>query len=920
MSKINLFKFAVVCFFLILICSIVNATISISGVGVLANPSGSNEGLGGICYTGGTQYYAVDDSGGMMQPATISINPSSGAITAALFSVAVHLGGTDLESIDYNAVNNSIFVSDESGATIKEYGLANTNYLSSVSVPSVFSSYRSSYSLESLTIRGDGLEMWTCNEEALYDISPVVDDGPLSTDTNGSLVRLQRFARNSVHDTWSSSGQWAYLCDPYDVDSGFTESERSGVSDLCVLPDGKLLVLERAADVDNAHARFRNRIYEVDFTGATDVSSIASLNGTNYTKVSKTLHWSDYFSDTYNFEGLCIGPRLDNNALSLLMVADGDGDQDNGLYSFKMTGLSTRQLIVNTLSYGIAEPVGGPYRYVTGSTLTNSVTSPVAGDGVYYECTGWTLIGQTPSSGSGSTMTMAITNDAELTWIWQETPNPSNTIPYVETFESYDDEFVMPGTNGWSATNFNTAVVTTNVTLINTLNAYSEACGYSVTAAHDKVLAVTGLVTNNFDINNNQVIWLDEMMQANSVPLVDMNLINNSQVAFYFNTNGHPMIYNHDLTVGTNCWAEIPEFTADEGEWVRLTLKLDYQTDDPGNTVRYFQVRINGYLLTNAMAWTANDGAGVVGGSWFAMRNKPDRLTRLIFDGKGACIDDITLATDNPLLRNVEVVSMYDTVNPPVGTNGYTYGDDIVFAVTNSSIIQGTEQYVCTGWNMTGHSPASGAGTNVTIILTNDVTLTWLWSTNYWLDTEATTNGTVSPGDGWYTNGEVVVVTPNPAEQYSFDSWTGDVPVGHENDNPLTVTMGQARQIIATFRAVTYDDWASGIVWGGTDSSSGADADEDGFSNYEEYKAGTDPMDSGSLLKVSNIGNAVFDSVVIKWASVSNITYAIESSTNLMGDNWLPSISGVQATPPMNINTILVNESSVPQFLRVIVE
>lgn len=133
--------------------------VAISGVQHGGHPPGSNEGLSGITYADGTQYYAVDDSGGLMQSADIVINLTNGTIAAASFYPAVHLGGSDLEGIAYNAAVHSVFVSDETGATIKEYGLADTNYLSSVAVPAVFSNYRANFSLESLTIRRDGLEM-----------------------------------------------------------------------------------------------------------------------------------------------------------------------------------------------------------------------------------------------------------------------------------------------------------------------------------------------------------------------------------------------------------------------------------------------------------------------------------------------------------------------------------------------------------------------------------------------------------------------------------------------------------------------------------------------------------------------------------------------------------------------------------------
>ena len=396
----------------------IQAQLSISGVGKLDNPSGMNAGLSGLCYAGGTQFYAVDDSGGVMQPATISVSPASGAITAASFASALTLGGADLEGIAYNPARNSVLVSDETGATIKEYTLTGT-LRSSVNVPTVLTSYRSNFSLESLTVRGDGLEMWTCNEEALYNAGTGVNDGPLSTPSAGSVVRLQRFSRSNVNGVWAASGQWAYLTEPYGKDSSLTEAERSGVSDLCVLPDGTLLVLERTLGYATFFVpTFENRIYKVDFTGATDTSAITSLAGATYTRVTKTKLWSNNFSVSYNFEGLCLGPRLDGEATSLLMIADGD-DLSNALYSLKLTGLTSRQLTVSR-PYGPADPVTGTYRYLYGQTVTNSVISPLTtGTTTQTVCTGWVLTGgDAPASGSTPTMTMTVMNDGVLTWQW----------------------------------------------------------------------------------------------------------------------------------------------------------------------------------------------------------------------------------------------------------------------------------------------------------------------------------------------------------------------------------------------------------------------------------------------------------------------------------------------------------------------
>ncbi len=714
---------------ILLACPLAGAAISISGVGTYDDPAGCDEGMSGIGYAGGTQFYAVNDSGGVMQPATISVDPSDGSINSASFSSDVHLGCSDLEGIDYNAAHNSVFVSDETGATVQEYTLAGSN-LSIAPVPHVFRGYRGNRSLESVTIRGNGLEMWTCNEEALYNTNstPVIDDGPASTENNGTTVRLQRFTRSNVHDDWVADGQWAYLTEPWGGDSGLTDAELSGVSDLCVLPDGTLLVLERR--LNGSALALENHIFQVDFSGATDVSSITSLNGATYTRVSKTLLWDDSFSSTYNFEGLCLGPRLNGDALSLIMIADGDGDQDNGLYALKMTGLSTRTLSIDT-PYGTATPVGSPYRYPTGTTVTNTIGSPTLQNGIRYECTGWTATGHTPASGSGTTAILTLSNDVHLTWNWVQVPNTTNTIPYAETFESYDDGFQIPGSNGWLAASLDDAVVGTDTSAIGN---YGEPCGYPVDSAnHAKVLEVTQMVTNQFDMGANQIVWVDYMsLPHHGVLPVPSAIPAGTQVAVGFNSDDHPAVWNYDLAGGTNRWVVVNDVTVPAGEWVRLTYKIDYQTDDPVNHVRYFQVRVDGILLSSPMAWTTNDGSGTAGGSWFAMASEPDRLQRFMYDSQGVevAMDDLVVTTDNPLAREVVVASAHGQADPEVGTHSYTYGDSIFLSLTNSILEQGTNQFVCSGWDMVGHAPASGSGTNVQITLTNDLAITWLWDTN----------------------------------------------------------------------------------------------------------------------------------------------------------------------------------------------
>ncbi len=49
----------------------------------------------------------------------------------------------------------------------------------------------------------------------------------------------------------------------------------------------------------------------------------------------------------------------------------------------------------------------------------------------------------------------------------------------------------------------------------------------------------------------------------------------------------------------------------------------------------------------------------------------------------------------------------------------------------------------------------------------------------------------------------VVTLTAVPNENKHFEEWSGDVPAGHETDNPLSITMDTCKSITATFKCGT---------------------------------------------------------------------------------------------------------------------
>ncbi len=209
----------------------------------------------------------------------------------------------------------------------------------------VFANRRVDFGWESLTRSATGSVTWTANEESL------TTDGPQSTPTTGTAVRLQRF-----DGSMTPTGQWAYITDPNRgpiTFPGFPSQTFSGVSDMQVLPDGSLLVLERAfggSDGASGLPQFRSRIYWVpasQFGAPQDISGISNLDTAPLgdltgepwqPSVAKTLLWEGTFASS-DFDGITIGQTLANGDLSLLLIADDQGGLGTqAVYPLRLVG------------------------------------------------------------------------------------------------------------------------------------------------------------------------------------------------------------------------------------------------------------------------------------------------------------------------------------------------------------------------------------------------------------------------------------------------------------------------------------------------------------------------------------------------------------------------------------------------------
>ena len=646
-----------------------------------------NLGCGGIVYLGGDNYYLLrdhDDSNkATLYPATIQVDPSTGKITNNLKSdiatVGIALtGNADSEGIALDPCSGGVWVSDESGPTIKEFrptlAMASVPATRTAPMPSIYSKINSNKGLEALTVSGDGKTMWTANEEALKG------DGSLSSYNVSTTVRLTKFARENVHDNWTAVGQWPYTCEPakYSLVSSY---QFCGVSGLCALPDGSLLVLERETSTTTLGRFEIYRLTESSFTSATPILTWTDgLASRSYTAVSKgkalisnvgddrkSVH-SDFDIDVY--EGICLGPRLANGDLSLLLVSDGGASAEKDVIFFTVTAYTVPRICALRLSglgevdtvdipapeKGTASLEGRNYRFMRGTQVTSKITGlpePVetayTNRGAVAETghASWTATGS--SGGSGSTMTFTVSGDVQATWtvVTEVETNTTSQLLANDSFEGCPAGTDVASLAGWT----NVDEEGTGVVVAETY--MPPDVGFPLgREAHTKVLALEDAdVKRTYDVDADSRATVDMMfsvVRCARMPAVDDE---QDQAAVSVDADGHLCLCHRDTTGGV-AWTPLSDETFENGDWVRFSVVIDYASDEHA----YLCPRINGALTTRGVA-TPSSGAAQ-GGPWYravrdAGQDGRGRIRSLALTGN-CKVDDIVVGASGWKQEGVE--------------------------------------------------------------------------------------------------------------------------------------------------------------------------------------------------------------------------------------------------------------------------
>ena len=269
-------------------------------------------GLSAISRCRDGRYYCVNDRGGMLYEAEIRLSDGNDDGTFTVLRSVKLNGRVDLEGCAWDPLTGWVWVSDEHDTSIRAYNPSSGQMVAKAAVPEVVrKNVRHNRSIESLAISPDGLRMFASNEDTLEC------DGEPSSQERGGIVRIQEFSRSDAADIWRVSRQLRYMTDPIEG-TAFKGQSVSGIAALCVLENGRLLVLEREMSVKKAlMPTIRCRIYEVD------PSATPREDGT----VAKRLLWGENTMFA-NYEGLCRGPDLPNGSRTLVLVSDAGGGAD----------------------------------------------------------------------------------------------------------------------------------------------------------------------------------------------------------------------------------------------------------------------------------------------------------------------------------------------------------------------------------------------------------------------------------------------------------------------------------------------------------------------------------------------------------------------------------------------------------------
>lgn len=255
----------------------------------------------------------------------------------------------DCEGVAYFAPSGTIFISGEGDQQIIEYDMQGQPTGRRLEIPPFMSKDKtySNYGFEALTYSSEQHKFWTTTEHTLRADGSVISP-KTSSAAEGELDGKCLLRLCSFDDSLKYTGQYAYMTDrPLADDKTATRNYAFGVVAMTALPDGGVLILEREFAVTSGYvgSYVRNIIYKVypsdeyKLSASEGESALNTLPASRF--VPKTLvaefvtRLNLSVRNLANYEGMCLGPVLDDGRQTLLLVSDSQGGYGNSMYHMK---------------------------------------------------------------------------------------------------------------------------------------------------------------------------------------------------------------------------------------------------------------------------------------------------------------------------------------------------------------------------------------------------------------------------------------------------------------------------------------------------------------------------------------------------------------------------------------------------------
>lgn len=282
----------------------------------------------GIAHIEGNSYALVSDKEQIdgIYIFDIDINPVSGKVKVVVPHAISGVAGSktrDAEGICFCPQRNSVFVSAEDDQQIIEYSLDGKPTGSKLDVPPMFSrdSIFPNCGFESLAYDSAARRFYTATER------PLKRDN--SKDT--ALVRILAFDEHLA-----PCAQYAYVLEQPTLNNK-AKYYVHGVSEITALPDGRLVVMERELNVKANYvgSECRIRLFTVNPSEGEPMTSHIAKPLYKTAIADFSTHMDIGQLNYANYEGMCLGPKLNDGRQTLILINDSQAGAGNSLYRLK---------------------------------------------------------------------------------------------------------------------------------------------------------------------------------------------------------------------------------------------------------------------------------------------------------------------------------------------------------------------------------------------------------------------------------------------------------------------------------------------------------------------------------------------------------------------------------------------------------